>query len=227
MRDARRNPQLGGGGGGGGGRELRGILKTFAILLIFFLKWVKLFYDFRRFSVSSPLVPSLDAPHPLLRPLNLIQRVSPSRPRGAASPRSVIPSLSRLSLPLPQSQPFSFQHFAPCNCREYQPRLFFRPPPLSAPLAPFSRSTLFANYAETFRVFRAPAPNPSTSTLLPCQLIVSFSTTPSPISARSLISFSLASSRFVTPRQDRPGPSRALESTRKRISSRLTWHCIV
>lgn len=34
--------------GGRGETELRGILKTFAILLIFFLKWVKLFYDFRR-----------------------------------------------------------------------------------------------------------------------------------------------------------------------------------
>lgn len=48
-------------GNGGGETELRGILKTFAILLIFFLKWVKLFYDFRR--VPPPLPPpSLSSP---------------------------------------------------------------------------------------------------------------------------------------------------------------------
>lgn len=39
--------------GGGGGRdrgwaETQRILKTFAVLLIFFSKWVKLFYDFHR-----------------------------------------------------------------------------------------------------------------------------------------------------------------------------------
>lgn len=37
----------------GGELETRRILKTFAVLLIFFSKWVKLFYDFQRQFLAS------------------------------------------------------------------------------------------------------------------------------------------------------------------------------
>lgn len=45
----------------GGELETQRILKTFAVLLIFFSKWVKLFYDFQRqfLSPRAALFPSL------------------------------------------------------------------------------------------------------------------------------------------------------------------------
>lgn len=45
----------------GGELETQRILKTFAVLLIFFSKWVKLFYDFQRQFLSplAALFPSL------------------------------------------------------------------------------------------------------------------------------------------------------------------------
>lgn len=69
------------GGRGGGRAETRRILKTFAVLLIFFSKWVKLFYDFQRQFLatggslflprfpSCPLLPSAACP-----PLFLLHR---------------------------------------------------------------------------------------------------------------------------------------------------------
>lgn len=67
--------------GMGGETELRGILKTFAILLIFFLKWVKLFYDFRRVLLPPRL---LSPSSPLFR--GVAARVTPeSNPRPPPS----------------------------------------------------------------------------------------------------------------------------------------------
>jgi len=66
---------------GGERAEARRILKTFAVLLIFFSKWVKLFYDFQRQffpadgSLSLSLTPSFTLP---LSPLPL--PVSPAFP---------------------------------------------------------------------------------------------------------------------------------------------------
>lgn len=75
------------GTGGKGCAETRRILKTFAVLLIFFSKWVKLFYDFQRASFSrlrAALLPAPSSrrPFPLLTlpgPLSSLRRVAASR----------------------------------------------------------------------------------------------------------------------------------------------------
>lgn len=58
----------------GGELETQRILKTFAVLLIFFSKWVKLFYDFQRqfLSPRAALFPSLSVFSPFSLSFSLI-----------------------------------------------------------------------------------------------------------------------------------------------------------
>lgn len=66
---------------GRGWAETRRILKTFAVLLIFFSKWVKLFYDFQRQFLATalvlplPLSPSLFLSLFLFSPLLILSSV--------------------------------------------------------------------------------------------------------------------------------------------------------
>ena len=165
-----------------GETELRGILKTFAILLIFFLKWVKLFYDFRR--SPSPLcsfsLVGWEGRGCCESPLNLIQRASPARSRHREKRNSLFVSFSP-----PTIYAFSF-NFGPALSSAYDfshpflSRLLYATGSIShvfsyAFVAPFL-ARLFANCTESFHVFRA-----LTRTSRPRhsyrQLIISFSTT--------------------------------------------------
>lgn len=145
------------GNGGGGETELRGILKTFAILLIFFLKWVKLFYDFRR--VPPPLPPP---PSPRLSfagwrresaPPESNPRPPPSRSRHrekrnslfvSFSPPLLVPLghhhlclllLNRFSLPTHPNPPF-LSRLLSMQVSESISRVFSRASPTSSSSSP-------------------------------------------------------------------------------------------
>lgn len=159
---------------------MRGILKTFAILLIFFLKWVKLFYDFRR--VLRPLLSLFSS---LFR--GVVARVTPesnprpppSRSRHREKRNSLFVSFSPPRPPRPPPVPSSTQPVlstdSPLPPTLTHPSLFFPdfsmqlkvsaasflallPLPLTFP--PPHRRTLSANCAESFRFFRSRTSRP-------------------------------------------------------------------
>jgi hypothetical protein len=88
---------------GGGRAETRRILKTFAVLLIFFSKWVKLFYDFQQqflptdgslsLSLSLPLSLSLFPLSPSVSPAfpSFFHRIRRAWQRHVHSARLVLP----------------------------------------------------------------------------------------------------------------------------------------
>lgn len=183
--------------GMGGETELRGILKTFAILLIFFLKWVKLFYDFRRvllpprlLSPSSPLFRGVAArvtPESNPRP-------PPSRSRHREKRNSLFVSFSPPPLPpghhlcLLLLNRFSLYPPIPLHPTPFLSRLLYATesisrvfsrasPPLPLPPPHLPPEDSFRELCGKFPLL--PLPNLSTSTLFqPRQLIISFSMNP-------------------------------------------------
>lgn len=170
---------------------MRGILKTFAILLIFFLKWVKLFYDFRR--VLRPLLSLFSS---LFR--GVVARVTPeSNPRPPPSHsrhrekrNSLFVSFSPPRPPRPPPVPSSTQpvlstdspHPTPFLSRllyatESISRVFSRASPPPPHFSPSPPEDSFRELCGKFPLL--PLPNLSTSTLFqPRQLIISFSMNP-------------------------------------------------
>lgn len=199
----------------GGETELRGILKTFAILLIFFLKWVKLFYDFRR--VPRPLPLFFPPPPPRLAsprlsfarrwwrepPLNLIHGRH-RHVRGIV--KSVIPSLSPPSLaplrlppvpssaqPVPRPQPPFFPDLLCAILKVSAASFLALPLPTLSPSPPPGGNS-FRELCGKFPLLPLLRTS-STSTLfqLPRQLIISFSMNPGDVDIGRLIS----SVRFI------------------------------
>lgn len=76
-KDSGTKPVVGVSRRGRGWAETRRILKTFAVLLIFFSKWVKLFYDFHRQFLATGSLFSLSLSLSFI--LSSVQRVAASR----------------------------------------------------------------------------------------------------------------------------------------------------